>query len=258
VPHSPSDDLALALRLAGRADALLMRGFRSPALAVEVKADGTPVTPVDRDVDAAVRGELARARGGDAVLAEESGATGGSRRRWIVDPLDGTKNYVRGVPVFACLIALECDGALVLGVASAPALGLRWWAERGAGAYRNGERMQVSSVAALRDAEVLHSGLGAWRRHDRLAGLLALERASRRTRGFGDFWPFVLVAEGAAEVAVEPGGLQPWDLAALRVVVEEAGGRLTSLDGDPESRDGSALASNGMVHDAALAVLGDG
>lgn len=251
-----AEDLELALELADEADAILLEHFRGGRLQARSKDDGTPVTEVDGLVERRVRELLAARRPEDSVLGEEGGLEDAGTRRWVIDPLDGTKNYIRGVPVFAFLLALEDGGRETVGVASAPALGLRWWALRGGGAFRLGERISVSAVSDLARAELMHSGLGAWRRHGRMDAFLALERASGRTRGYGDFWPMLLVAEGSADLAVEPGGLHLWDFAAPRMILEEAGGLLTGLDGDASCPDGSVLASNGLLHEAALAVLG--
>jgi histidinol-phosphatase len=175
--------------------------------------------------------------------------------RWIVDPIDGTKNYVRGIPVWATLIALERQGVLEAAVASAPAMGRRWWATRGGGAFTSdGRRLRVSKVARLEDAQFCHGGLTGWRLGGRLDGFLAMAERAWRTRGFGDFWMHVLVAEGAADVAAEL-QVKEWDLAAVRLIVEEAGGTFTDLDGVPRIEGGSAISTNGMLHEEALAVL---
>jgi len=191
------------------------------------------------------------------VVGEEFPDTGGSGsgRRWIVDPIDGTKSYVRGIPVYATLIALEEDGVLTLGVTSAPALGRRWWATRGGGAFRDGERIRVSGVKTIDDAHLTYDSVGSFD----VAGLtdqfLALTRACWRSRGFGDFWQYALVAEGAVDIALEPSGLKIWDLAPLLVLVEEAGGRFTDLAGDARADNGSAVATNGLLHDAVLTAM---
>ncbi len=256
------DDIALALELADLADALTLGRYRAADLVVETKPDLTPVTEADRGVEAAVRERLAAVRPDDGVLGEEFGDEGPrGARRWIIDPIDGTKNYVRGIPVWATLLALEADGELAVGVVSAPALGRRWWGSRGGGAFAHdgsGERpraVRVSRVRDLGDAQLCFSGLGGWEQSGGLDSLLALGRACWRTRGFGDFWSYMLVAEGAAEIACEP-EVTLWDLAAPRIIVEEAGGRFTDLGGVPTADGGDALATNGLLHDAALAIVG--
>ncbi len=248
-------DLELALELADLADLRLLEGLGDPR-GVETKPDGTPVSAVDKETEEALRAAIAQRRPGDAVLGEEGGGDEQAERRWVLDPLDGTKNFLRRSPVFACLIGLEVRGRVEVGVASAPALGRRWWAARGEGAFADGVPIEVSRIDELADAELLHSGLGAWRKHGRLDAFLSLEAATKRTRGYGDFWPYCLVAEGVGELAVEPGGLKRWDIAALEVIVEEAGGRITALDGGAIGAEGSLLASNGRVHDAAVAIVG--
>jgi len=243
------DDLALALALADRADAVTVPLFRSRDLAVETKPDLTPVTEADRGCERALRAAIADARPGDAVLGEEYGSTGTSAREWVLDPIDGTKNFVRGAPVWATLIALRENGVVTTGVVSAPALGRRWWASRGGGAFGDGVPLSVSRVADLGDAFLSYSSLGGW------GGRLdALAERVWRTRAFGDFWSYMLVAEGACDVAAEP-EVSLWDLAALQVIVEEAGGRFTTLDGEPRPDGGSAVATNGLLHDEVLNLL---
>jgi len=258
------EDLALAHELADLADAITLRRFLASDLAVETKPDLTPVTEADRAVEQAVREQLARARQGDAVLGEEYGSSEreDSNRRWIIDPIDGTKNYVRGIPVWATLLALEQDGELAVAVASAPALGRRWWAARGAGAFvsdgfADRERpIRVSGVRELADAQLCWSGLGSWEQAGSLQALLELSRRSWRSRGFGDFWGYMLVAEGAADVACEV-EVSLWDLAAPMLILEEAGGRFSDLIGvRTATGEYGALASNGLLHDAALAIIG--
>jgi histidinol-phosphatase len=255
------DDLALALRLADAADAITMARFLAVDLVVETKPDLTPVTDADRAVERELRRSLAERRPGDAVLGEEFGeAASGGSRRWVLDPVDGTKNFVRGVPVWATLLALMDGPEVYVGVVSAPALGRRWWACRGRGAWTRalgGEprRLRVSAVSDLADASVSSSGLGGWLDQGRLDQFLALAGRVWRTRGYGDFWSHTLVAEGAVDIAAEP-EVSLWDLAAVAVLVEEAGGRFTDLAGRPGPDGGSAVATNGLLHDAVLAVLG--
>jgi histidinol-phosphatase len=252
-------DLALAHALADAADAVTLARFRALDLQVESKPDLTPVSDADRAVEQQLRTLLSSARPGDAVLGEEYGADGDGPRRWVIDPVDGTKNFVRGVPVWATLIALQVDEQVTVGVVSAPALGRRWWAGRGLGAHAGtsmtgAAKLQVSAVSTLSDAAVSYSSLSGWEASGRLAGFLDLTRSAWRTRAFGDFWSHVLVAEGAVDVSCEP-EVSLWDLAALQVVVEEAGGRFTDLDGVARPDGGSVVCSNGALHDAVLAAL---
>jgi len=234
-------DLAFALELADLADSISLPRFRASDLRVETKPDLTPVTDADKAVERALRERIARDRPGEGVLGEEEGDDGGDVR-WILDPIDGTRNFSRGVPVWATLVALERDGALVAGVVSAPALGRRWWAARGEGAFANGEAIRVSAVAALGDASVSCSLARDYSR---------LEPHVWHARGLGDFWQHVLVAEGALDAAVDV-DLQLWDAAAVDVVVTEAGGRTG------RAPDGRFVSSNGALHGAVLALVGDG
>jgi len=247
-------DLALALELADLADAITLERFRAADLEIHTKPDLTPVTEADRAVEQVLRKRIAEERPGDGVVGEEFGAHEGGDARWIVDPIDGTKNYVRGIPVFATLIAVERDGTLTVGVVSAPALQRRWWAARGEGAFADGRPIRVSRVADLADAVLSHASLGAWEEQGLGDRFMALARRCWRTRGFGDFWSHMLVAEGAADVAAEP-EVALWDLAALQVVVEEAGGRLTDLGGTARPDGGSVVTTNGLLHDRVLAAL---
>jgi histidinol-phosphatase len=261
VPNS-SPDLQLALELADLADGITLARYAAVDLVVETKPDSTPVSDADTAVESALRGRLAQTHPDDAILGEEEGFSGAEDtvRRWVVDPIDGTKNFIRTVPVWATLIALEVDGQVEIGVVSAPALGLRWWAARGHGAWRRAlhapepRRLQASRVASLADASLSYSSLSGWEEQDRLAGFLDLTRAVWRTRAFGDFWSHCLVAEGAVDISAEP-EVSHWDLAALQVVVEEAGGRFTDLSGQPGPDGGSVVCSNGLLHDEALTLL---
>jgi histidinol-phosphatase len=247
-----SDDLAFALALADLADAVTMRWYGSLDLAVEAKPDLSPVSAADREVERVLRERVARDRPDDAFVGEEYGTTGESRRRWIVDPIDSTKNYVRGVPVWATLIALQEDGEGVVAVASAPAMPRRWWAARGHGAYADGRRLAVSKVADLAHAHLSYSSLPGW--GERLDAFLDLTRKCWRTRAFGDFWSYLLVAEGGVDIAAEP-EVSLWDLAAVQLIVEEAGGTFTDLAGVRTAEGGSGVATNGLLHDAVLAAL---
>jgi histidinol-phosphatase len=255
-----ADDLALALELADMADRMTLDRYLAADLVVETKPDLTPVSEADTAVEHAIRERLAEAVPADAVVGEEFGAstTPEGTRRWILDPIDGTKNYVRGIPVWATLIALEDKGELIAGVVSAPALHRRWWAARGRGAFvadglsEKPRQIRCSGVGGLTDAQLCVSGLDGW--DSRTEVLLALQRACWRTRGFGDFWGYMLVAEGAADICCEA-IVSLWDLAAPQMIVEEAGGRFTDLSGERRADGGDALATNGLVHDAALRIV---
>ena len=260
---SDPDDLALALELADIADSITRERFLASDLKVETKPDMTPVTEADTAVERAIRDRLATARPDDAVVGEEFGASSAqdASRRWVLDPIDGTNNYVRGIPVWATLIALQEGERTTIGVASAPALGRRWWAAAGAGAFvedglsDGARRLAVSAVRELADSQLVMSGLGNWDAIGRLDAAIALARSCWRTRGYGDFWQYMLVAEGTAEIGLEP-EVSLWDLAAPQVIVEEAGGRFTDLGGVATASGGDAIATNGLVHDAALAIIG--
>jgi histidinol-phosphatase len=247
-------ELAFALELADLADAITLGRFLADDLVVETKPDLTPVTEADRAVEMVLRKRIGEERPGHGVVGEEFGADQPGGRRWILDPIDGTKNYLRGVPVWATLIALEREGRVEVGVASAPALQRRWWAARGEGAFVNGRRIRVSRVAELSDAVLSYASLGSWEEHGLGEQFLELARGCWRTRAFGDFWSHMLVAEGAADLAVEP-EVQLWDLAAPQVIVEEAGGRFTDLGGTPTPAGGSSVSTNGLLHDRVLATL---
>ncbi|HUB04672.1 MAG TPA: histidinol-phosphatase [Solirubrobacteraceae bacterium] len=258
-----SEDLALALELADLADSITLPRFRAADLVVETKPDLTPVTEADTAVERAVRERLAQARPGDAVIGEEYGDSGGAGggRRWIIDPIDGTKNYVRGIPVWGTLLALQERDQAAIGVVSAPALGRRWWASAGAGAFgadglsEEPRRLRVSAVRALEDAQLCISGFDGWERDGGLERLLGLARRCWRTRGFGDFWTYMMIAEGVAEVGCEA-VVSLWDLAAPQVIVEEAGGTFTDLAGVRTAAGGDALATNGLLHEQALTLVG--
>jgi histidinol-phosphatase len=250
------EDLQLAHELADAADVITLERFRATDLVVETKPDMTPVSEADRAVEEMIRTRLAVARPDDGVVGEEfPDTTGDSGRRWIVDPIDGTKSYVRGIPVYATLIALETDGELVLGLASAPALGRRWWATRGGGAFRDGEPIRVSAVGRIEDAHLTYDSVSAFDAAGLTDEFLALTRRCWRSRGFGDFWQYALVAEGAVDIALEPDGLKIWDLAPLLVLVEEAGGRFTDFAGEARADRGGAVATNGLLHEAVLTAM---
>ena len=263
-PDTPAadhaDDLALALRLADVADAITLDRFRAADLRVTRKPDRTPVTDADTATEDALRAVLDNERPGDAVLGEERGGDlPDSGRGWVLDPIDGTKNYSRGVPAWATLIGLTVHGRAVVGIASAPALGRRWWGAHGLGAWtsENGgppRRITVSGVADLADAYLSTTDFRTFSENGDLPRWLALADACWETRAFGDFWQYCLVAEGVIDVAVDRAA-SVWDLAALGPILDEAGGRLTDLDGVATHDGGNALASNGHVHGAALEVL---
>ena len=257
--NSFRDDLALALDLADMADAITLPRFRAADLRVTRKPDRSPVTDADMAAEQALRAAIGGRRPADAILGEEEGGALGAGRGWVLDPIDGTKNFSRGMPVWATLIALTEAGRPVVGVVSAPALGRRWWAARGAGAYAgrsltSATPCRVSLVTRLADASFSFSSLAGWEKQARLDGLLDLIRATWRTRAYGDFWSYVLVAEGAVDIAAEP-EVSLWDLAPLSLIVEEAGGRFTSVDGVPGPSHGSAVATNGPLHEEVLQLL---
>ena len=244
-------DLAFALELADLADSLSLPRFGAADLRVDSKPDLTPVTEADHAVERALRERIARERRGEGVLGEEFGDDE-SETRWIVDPVDGTKNYSRGIPIWATLVALERGGDIVLGVASAPALARRWWATRGGGAFSNGEPIRVSRIERLEDAVVSFTRSGLLEDSSRL---LALVDRAWHARTFSDFWQHVLVAEGSVDVALDP-VLAPWDIAAVQIIVEEAGGRATSPSGERGIDGGGLVSSNGLLHDEVLLALG--
>jgi histidinol-phosphatase len=255
------DDLTMALALADRADALTSARFGALDLRVDTKPDLTPVTDADRAVEAGLREALGRERPDDSVVGEEfGGTTTFSGRQWIIDPIDGTKNFVRGVPVWASLIALLEDGVATVGVVSAPALHRRWWAARGQGAFAAvdggaARPLSVSSVAQLDSASLSFSSLSGWAQRGLRDRFIELTDAVWRVRAYGDFLSYCLVAEGAVDIAAEP-EVSVWDLAALDIVVREAGGTFTGLDGAAGPHRGSAVATNGLLHRQVLASLG--
>ena len=254
------DDLTLALTLADRADALTSARFGALDLRIETKPDLTPVTDADRAVETDLREVLGHERAQDSVVGEEFGGnTAFSGRQWIIDPIDGTKNFVRGVPVWASLIALLEDGVPSVGVVSAPALHRRWWAARGRGAFAAvgggpPRALSVSSVAQLGSASLSFSSLSGWAQRGLRDRFLGLTDAVWRVRAYGDFLSYCLVAEGAVDIAAEP-EVSVWDLAALDILVREAGGRFTGLDGAAGPHRGSAVATNGLLHEQVLSSL---
>ena len=255
------DDLALALELADAADAITLDRFEASDLKVKSKPDMTPVSDADVAVEEVLRERLAEARPGDSIVGEEfGGETVFEGRQWVIDPIDGTKNFVRGVPVWATLISLLVDGQPVLGVVSAPALARRWYAAQGSGAWRTFnkgslKRLEVSHVSELADASLAMSSLEGWKARGLQENFIALSERTWRLRGYGDFFGYCLVAEGAVDIAAEP-EVSVWDLAALSVLVTEAGGTFSSLAGEPGPHGGDAIATNGLLHDAARKVIG--
>jgi histidinol-phosphatase len=255
-------DLDLALRLADTADAITLSRFRASDLRVERKPDRTPVTDADTAAEDALRAQIAAERPDDEVVGEERGGelTAGGRA-WVLDPIDGTKNYSRGLGVWGSLIALTEHGEPTVGVASSPALGRRWWAARGEGAWtsdgpgRPARRIAVSGVRELADAYLSTTDFRVFVRQGRGEQYQRLATSCWETRAFGDFWQYCLVAEGVIDLAVDPVA-NPWDLAAVAPIVVEAGGAFTDLGGAPRFDGGDGLASNGAVHDAALAIIG--
>jgi histidinol-phosphatase len=253
-------DLALALALADSADQITLDRAGAADLRVEAKPDRTPVTDADLAVEDAIRAVLRVHRPHDEVVGEERGGPSGyAGRAWLLDPIDGTKNFLRGVPVWATLIALVEDGEPAVGVISAPALRRRWWAATGAGAHTRDPKgtsraITVSGVGDLADAYLSTTDLGSWTRYRSRESYLSLADATWESRAFGDFWQHCLVAEGAIDLAAEP-IVNPWDVAAIQVLVQQAGGRFTDLEGAPRYDGGTALSSNGLLHDAALTLL---
>lgn len=254
------NDLDLAIDLADLADSISYRHFVAQDFIVETKPDLTPVTECDRAVESAIMDRLARERPDDSVLGEEFGSRGTSTRRWIVDPIDGTKNFVRGVPIWATLISLYDGETPILGLVSAPALSRRWWAEAGQGAFTSAlgetaKRIFVSDIDSPADASLSYSSLSGWKSLGVLDEFLGLCDSLWRTRGYGDFYSYMLLAEGAVDLACEP-ELELYDMGALVPIVEEAGGTFTNTAGIPGPFGGNAVASNSRLHEYTLDQLG--
>jgi histidinol-phosphatase len=259
-----SADLELALALADAADAASMARFDAADLRVQLKSDASHVTEADLATESAIRAMLEAERPEDGIFGEEFGvtdSTGAADRQWIIDPIDGTANYLRGIPMWTVLIALSIDGVPRVGVASQPALGRRWWAATGLGAWTNTpdggrKRLAVSSVAAIAEASASFQSIQQWDSSGHLDQLVRLSRSVWRDRGYGDTWPYMLLAEGRLEFVAEF-GVKEYDVAALVPIVTEAGGRFTSFDGRDTIADRSALATNGVLHENFLALLHD-
>jgi histidinol-phosphatase len=250
-----STELEFAEHLAELADRISMKHFRDSSTAVRTKRDGTPVTEADEAIERALREEIAGAYPDHGILGEEEGETGtGAGRRWILDPIDGTKNFSWGIPNWGTLIALEVDGEIVCGVASAPALGDRWRATRGGGAYRNDQRLEVSAVDSLADARVGFTSAAELLKGELGPAFDRLLRTAAHDRGIGDFLGHMLVAAGSLDLMIEP-ILSAWDLGPLIVIVEEAGGRFTDTAGNRTIYGRSALSTNGLLHDDLLNAL---
>jgi histidinol-phosphatase len=249
------DDLTFALELADLADSISLARFRAADLAVETKVDLTPVSDADRAVEETLRDAIAADRPDDSVLGEEGGGSDDvDGALWVIDPIDGTRNFVRGIPIWATLVALEREGEVLAAVASAPALGRRWWASRGGGAFADGSAIRVSGVRRIEDATFCYTSARAFARAGLGDAFLELAARAWVERGFGDFWMHMLVAEGAADVAVDA-ALQRWDVAALELIVGEAGGRVTDLNGNRHLAGAPALSTNGALHDAIVAAF---
>ena len=263
---SRESDLALALQLADAADEISMSRYQALDLVVTNKPDNTPVTDADRATEKALREILSIERPDDGLLGEEFGdASTDAQRYWVIDPIDGTKNFMRGVPSWSTLIALierKNDGSeeIIIGVVSAPALFRRWHAGKGMGAFAslnstNVKKIHVSGISKLEDASVTYSDFNAW--GEMLPNFRHLVETCNRSRGFGDFWSHMLVAEGAAEIALEI-GVALWDMAAISIIVTEAGGRFSSVSGIDGPGHGSGLSTNGVIHQEVLAALNKG
>jgi histidinol-phosphatase len=260
-PDAPSldDDLALAQRMADAADAISLDRFRSSDLRTSAKADHTFVTDADQAVERAIRELIATERPGDGILGEEYGSEGSSTRTWIIDPIDGTHNYLRGVPVWGTLIGLSVDGTASVGVASAPALGKRWWAAKGGGAWARATggsagRIHASDTADLEHASMSFQSIEQWDEAGHLDTLIGLSRTVWRDRAYGDFWAYTMLAEGLIDIVAEF-GVHAYDVAALIPIVEEAGGRFTSTDGTDGPWDRTSLATNSLLHEPMLSAF---
>lgn len=254
------EDLQLALVMADQVDALTTSRFRAADLEINDKPDLTPVTDADKAAEHMIRTQLSHSRSRDAIIGEEEGSFGHAARRWVIDPIDGTANFLRGVPVWATLIGLMEEGKMVMGVVSAPALGARWWAVAGSGAWTGRSRssarqIHVSKIRDLKQASFSYSEIGEWATAKRLRGFMHLGQSVWRTRAYGDFWSYMLVAEGVVDVAAEP-ELNLWDMGALYPIVTEAGGQFTGLDGADGVNGPGAVVTNGKLHAQVLQMIG--
>jgi histidinol-phosphatase len=257
--HDFTNDLALAQLLADAADEISLARFRALDLKVETKPDRSPVTDADKAVEAALKAILAEHRPEDGIIGEEFGTTGQDARKWIIDPIDGTANYMRGVPVWATLIALSIDGKAVLSVVSAPALGRRWWAAPGIGAFTRDvdgsvRSIAVSGIGDLENASLSYNNLQLWDSYGYLDELMALSRQVWRTRAYGDFLSYMYLAEGSVDIVAEH-DLKIYDIAALVPIVEQAGGTFSAIDGPLTEASSSVLATNGKLHAASKRVF---
>jgi len=254
------DDLDLALRLADAADAQSLPRFDAADLEISTKADNSHVTDADLATERAIRGILASERPEDGIFGEEFGAQGSTHRQWIIDPIDGTANFLRGVPLWGTMIALAIDGVPQVGVVSMPALGRRWWASLGAGAWTAAEggprRLQTSPVSSLDDASVSFQSIAQWADAGRLDSLLTVAARVWRDRAYGDVYSYMLLAEGRIDMVAEF-GVKEYDIAAAVPIVREAGGRMTAVDGTETISARSTLASNGTLHDDFLKLMND-
>lgn len=260
-PADLTDDLALALRLADAADAVAMERFDAADLRIDTKPDRTHVTEADLATERAIRQILDAERPGDSILGEEYGTSGDTARRWVIDPIDGTHNYMRGIPVWATLIALTVDGAPQVGVVSQPAIGRRWWAAVGHGAWTttatgDTRRIHVSQIDEVAASSISFQSIEQWDDVDLVPTLEKLSRAVWRDRAYGDALPYMWLAEGRLELVAEF-GVKEYDIAAIAPIVREAGGRFTAFDGSDRLDAESSLATNGILHDAFLRLLHD-
>jgi histidinol-phosphatase len=248
------DELALARELADIADEIAMRYFNHDP-ATQIKADGTIVTEADQQIEAALRKRIGEVFPGHAILGEEDGLQGDPEApTWVIDPIDGTNNFAWGIPIFGTLIALRIGGRTEAGVASAPALGERYEAARGDGARMNGAPIKVSTVSRIEDSRICYASWTWWAASPYAGRWLEILSRCKRSRGFGDFWGHALVARAAAEAMAEP-SLSLWDVAALEVIIEEAGGKMTTFDGGPFTQKGTCLTTNGALHDQLIIAL---
>lgn len=253
---SPKGWLMLLSEIADETDAIALKYFGRADLYVSVKPDDSPVTEADHAIEAAARKIMAHRAPDVGVYGEEEGETGSADRRLIIDPIDATRNFMRGIPIFGTLMAIEEAGEVIAGVVSAPALHARWRAARGVGAFRRNRVIRVSHTTRLADAQVFHSDLFGKTESAPPLGYQRLASRAARTRGFGDFYQHVLVAQGSGELAVDP-NVNPWDVAPLMILVEEAGGTATDMNGRRTIYGGSFVTSNGRLHDEAIRALQD-